>query len=305
MPLVAQIPKNESFIKNFGSYRKYINVLSRKETAVQRQIRRGGLGSYESAFQAALMALCEQPSKRLVFYDIGSHIGIYSALIGVIFKRQSPSVFAFEPTPHTCKLCRLMRDANDLGYQVVQSAIAADTGSIEFYLSPKAESSNSMNGNFRKGSEKITVPVTTIDKYVSSGAPAPSIMKIDVETLEADVLSGSRKTIANHKPIITCEFLPRADCREGIGELMAWLQYYGYRFYQITETGPFDEYTASEVPDVLDSKLRDWILSPEPLSEAYYSSLFDWRSAMKTSEVETNILVEPGKLEPDMLYETW
>ncbi|MEO9971915.1 MAG: hypothetical protein ABJG15_19120 [Hyphomonadaceae bacterium] len=99
MPLLAQTPKNSAFISKYGSYRKYINVLSRKETAVQRQIRRGGLGSYEAEFQAALMALCEQPSNRLVFYDVGAHIGIYSALIGVIFKQRSPAIFAFEPTP--------------------------------------------------------------------------------------------------------------------------------------------------------------------------------------------------------------
>ncbi|MEO9971916.1 MAG: FkbM family methyltransferase [Hyphomonadaceae bacterium] len=199
----------------------------------------------------------------------------------------------------------MLRDANDLGYPVAQSAIAADTGSIDFFLSPKAESSNSLNANFRKGSEKITVPVTTIDRYISLGAPVPTIMKIDVETLEPEVLAGSRKTVANHKPIITCELLPRADSRDGIGELMAWLQYYGYRFYQITETGPFGEYSASEVIGALDSHLRDWILSPEPLSKAYYDSLSLWREAMNTSDVDTNLFIEPGDPVFEDLQKHW
>jgi len=269
MPLIAQIPRNQYFIKKYGSYRRYINILSRKETAVQRHIRRGGLGSYESAFQSALFALCEQPSNQNVFYDIGAHIGIYSLLLGTVFRNSPLSIFAFEPTPRTAELCRVARDANNLNFSIMQTAVGCDSGEIDFYLSTKTESSNSMNSDFRPGSEKISVPLTTIDRVVASGIPYPSIMKVDVETLEPDVLVGSRKTISQFKPIITCEFLPRKDTRDSIGELLSWLTYYGYIFYRITSEGEFKQYDSLKALDSFDSEERDWILSPTPLTKAH------------------------------------
>lgn len=188
-----------------------------------------------------------------------------------------------------------MRDANDLGYMVTETAIGSEAGTVDFFLSPKAESSNSMNADFRPGAAKITVPLTTIDRFASSGAPAPTIMKIDVETLEADVLAGGRKTIAAHRPIITCEFLPRADGVDGIGELLSWLAYYGYNFYQVTESGEFEQYSHKDALSALDSVMRDWVLSPEPLTKDFYTSLGSWREAMPSSDASTNILVDGGQ----------
>ena len=66
---------------------------------MQRRLRREGLAGYESLVQATLLALCEQKTEKLVFYDVGAHIGLYVAMVSAIFHRANPTCYAFEPTP--------------------------------------------------------------------------------------------------------------------------------------------------------------------------------------------------------------
>ena len=82
MPLFIATPRNDT---SKHPYATHLNVLSRKQTAVQRALRRGGLANYEPLLQATLFSLCDSSNHRPVFYDVGSHIGLYSALDGLDF----------------------------------------------------------------------------------------------------------------------------------------------------------------------------------------------------------------------------
>jgi FkbM family methyltransferase len=293
MPLIATVPHNQSFVTSQGSYRKYLNLMNRKETAVQRIVAKDGLGGYETLFSASLMALCELRADRIAFFDVGSHIGLYSTLIGTIFHHSGPFVLAFEPTPRTFELCCALRDTNDLAYMVMQKAVAADSGSVAFYLSPKSEASNSLNADFRPGATRIDVEQTTLDQVVAHGAPAPNIIKIDVETMEADVVFGARNMIAAHRPIITCELLKSCD-RSSIRQMIYFLTALDYRFYRIEEQTPFPEFAMDAVLDAVHPVYRDWIFAPKPLGEAFYASNTRWRSAMKSAGPNSNLFVEAG-----------
>ncbi len=85
MPLVVKIPENASVISASGSYPRALNVLDRRETAVQRKLRSEGLAGYEPLTQAVLLALAQRASKGGAFLDVGAHIGLYSALVDSIF----------------------------------------------------------------------------------------------------------------------------------------------------------------------------------------------------------------------------
>jgi FkbM family methyltransferase len=295
MPLIAQTPRNKKFLSNNDRYPRYINFLDRKKTAVQRQIRRGGLGSYESDFQSAFLSLCELQAGHFVVYDIGAHIGFYSALASCIFggRRGGPFILAFEPTPSTAKEAISLRDANGFVYQVLQVAVGASAGSTELFLSTKAETSNSMNPDFRPGSTPITVEVTTIDKVYSSGAPAPGIIKIDVETFETEVIRGAFHTILKTRPYITCEMLPSASKRD-LKATLGMLDGLEYTFYQVTKEDEFQPRGVEDSLEAISSDDRDWIFAPSKLGDDFFEMKRNWSRALKDCETGTNVLVEGG-----------
>jgi FkbM family methyltransferase len=305
MPMLAQVPFNEKFSKSNGSYRKFINLLDRKATAVQRQIRRGGLGSYEPNLQAALFALAERSSSRFVFYDVGAHIGIYSVLMSILMRHRNLSVHAFEPTPKTAAINRSIRDVNNLSYQVNQIALGSKSGAVDLFISSIAETSNSLNIKFRDSVDRVTVPLSTIDDYVESGSPWPNLIKVDVETLESEVLLGARKTIAKFRPCITCEFLPRPEVKDSIGEVLSWMKFYNYKFYRVSTGNLFDEFDVYGALDAFDSKRRDWILTSLPLDHSFYKSLNYWRSGIAECNSNSNIFYNSGEIDAAKLLEFW
>jgi FkbM family methyltransferase len=305
LPLIAQTPHNPQYIEQFGTYRKSVTVLSRKETAVQRQVRRAGIGGYEPAFQAALLALCETGRDPIVYYDIGAHIGIYSMLIGTILRERGVKIYAFEPTPSTANLARILRDSNGLDYELVEKAVGRKEGSAQLFLSPKTESSNSLNADFRPGSRAVDVKVTTVDAEVRGGCPPPTIMKIDVETLEADVILGSREVIAQSKPVITCELLPRSDTRTGNQEILSMLEYYGYSFYRVGMEKRLREFSAVDALAALDADEKDWVLSPKKLGSKFYAALERWRLAISECNADANRLLDGGVWDRAILEEVW
>lgn len=305
MPMIAQLPFNRYFAQKFGYYKKYINLLDRKETAVQRQVRRGGLASYEPDFQSALLALSQLNQGRLVFYDIGAHIGLYSLLLSKIFHQYNHSIHAFEPTASTANMACRIRDANNMLYQVNKYAIGSYEGFVNLYISNKAETSNSLNPSFRNATEVRKVKINTIDNYVKSGAPVPTIIKIDTETLEPEVLIGARKTIATHSPIITCELLPKKNLKDSIGEALSWINYHGYNLYQISSNKEYEQFSVKDAIDSLSSERRDWILSKFKLQNQFYTIKDQWRDAIDTCTQDTNKYYESGKFEYKLLLEEY
>ena len=183
MPLIAKLPFNKSFSDSQGVYPTHLNVLSRKKNAVQRKIRRGGLGSFETDFQAALLALCETSVDNIRFYDIGAHMGLYSSLVSTIFRSANPYVVAVEPTPDTAKDARLLRQANGLQYTIVEAAVSDTHGEVLLHLSDKSEASNSLNPNFRKGDDAVRVPLTTLDRLIEDGFAPVSYTHLTLPTI--------------------------------------------------------------------------------------------------------------------------
>ena len=294
MPLIIKLPENRLYLKNHGPYRSHLNVLDRKKTAVQRQLRRGGLGSFELDFQAALLALCETSKPPLSVYDIGAHIGLYSALIATIFHAQSPRITTFEPTPSTAKVTIKLRDKNGLDYEIRQVAISDQIGTVDLFLSSKAETSNSLNSSFRKGDESVSVPVCTIDKLVADGLAPPTLMKIDVETFEANVLRGALDTIERYKPIVTLEILSSV-ARAPMHDVLKQIEGFGYSFYRVERRNfNWEKATADVVMDKITSERPDWICVADDLTPDFFAARTRWKHRLKECTAETNVLIPAG-----------
>jgi hypothetical protein len=72
-----------------------LDIVEPNTTAVQRFIRREGLGAYEPPTAAAMLSLCAMLDPGFVVYDVGANMGLYGQLAASMF---SPSiVHSFEP----------------------------------------------------------------------------------------------------------------------------------------------------------------------------------------------------------------
>ncbi|MGY0061222.1 FkbM family methyltransferase [Streptomyces sp. LZ34] len=293
MPLAITLPLNPDVIAAEGPYPRALNVLSRKQTAVQRQLRRAGLAGYEPTTQATLLALAQRAPTGSAVYDIGAHIGLYSALISAVYGHGRLRTYAFEPTPDTAGLCRRIRACNRLSYEVVESAVSSAPGTAELYLSEKTESSNSLNSAHRKHSSSVRVPVTTVDAFTAERGAAPYLVKIDVETFEAAVLEGALRTVDRHRPWIVCELLPSAD-HDALRRALAPLVARGYGLHPITPEAPWLRYDESGYRHAVSGQCRDWLLAPAPLTPGFHRAVRRWLIAILACDETTNLLTPAG-----------
>ncbi|MEU8827393.1 FkbM family methyltransferase [Streptomyces sp. NPDC048636] len=289
MPLAITLPLNPEVLRTSGPYPRALNVLSRKQTAVQRQLRRAGLAGYEPTTQATLLALAQQAPPGGAVYDIGAHIGLYSALISAVYGKGGPRTIAFEPTPETAALCRRIRECNRLGFEVHQAALSREPGTAELYFSHKSESSNSLNPAHRKHSASVSVPVTTVDAVTEERGLTPHLIKIDVETFEAAVLEGALSTVRRHRPWIVCELLPSAD-HDALRTALAPLTAMDYGLYPIAPDAPWHRYDETTYRPAVSAQCRDWLLAPRPPTPAFHRAVRQWLIAILACDETTNLL---------------
>jgi len=148
-------------------------------------------GEYNKEECEHIVALANE--KKGLVLDIGANIGnISQALISA-----GHEVVAFEPQPEVCELLRL----NCPSAVVHNLAVGATNSIVQI---PKIDYSQS--GNFGGVSIDsgigLVIEVRTLDSYKLNDV---SLIKIDVEGFEEQVLLGAQETIARSKPIIYLE----------------------------------------------------------------------------------------------------
>jgi FkbM family methyltransferase len=178
----------------------------------------GGWQAYEPPLPVLIARHAQV--RRSVFIDIGANTGFYSLLAASC---GASRVFSFEPVPDIRSIfsANVQRSGLTDVIHISPEALGERPGSFELYL-PDAghgliETSASLNKNFRKvHSAKINVQVNTVDEFFK-GVPLDRedaiLIKIDVESLESDVVMGGQKFIGDFLPNITAELLPNCDTR--------------------------------------------------------------------------------------------
>ncbi|UUU24209.1 FkbM family methyltransferase [Streptomyces sp. DSM 40750] len=296
MPLAIRLPHHSGVLEADGSYPRALNVLSRKQTAVQRQLRRSGLAGYEPVTQATLLALAQQAPPGSAVYDVGAHIGLYAALIDAVYGHRL-SVHAFEPTPDTARICEDIRRHNGLGFELITSAVSDTPGTAELCLSLKGESSNSLNAAHRKHTETVSVPVTTLDAFTEERSARPHLIKIDVETLEGQVLAGALETVRRHRPWIVLEILPSSD-HDALGRALDVLTELGYGLHLLQPESPWPGRNRGDYRRHVGGQCRDWLLAPAPLTYDFHHAVRTWLRAILACDERTNLIVPAGVFFP-------
>lgn len=135
-------------------------------------------------------------------FDIGAHIGLYSAPFGEMVG-PTGKVYCFEPTPSTFDVLKKTIQLNPYKNVIpVQMAISDKNETVVFNLtSPDGAGSNANSiVRIERTSKSIEIEACSIDEFRRTNNLSVQILKIDVEGAELLALLGARDTFLNERP---------------------------------------------------------------------------------------------------------
>jgi FkbM family methyltransferase len=179
-------------------------------------------GKYEVHLQKALLAHLQPGS---VVYDVGAHIGVVSIFASELVG-STGAVFAFEADPENAKRIEDHVRRNSLGQiQVFSCAVWSSPGQLSFERASAQSSRNQGSVVATSGQAKdvIVVQSISLDNFAHEHLP-PTLIKIDVEGAEAEVLRGCEQIFSRSHPVLICEVHHR-DAEE---QVCPWLSQRGY-----------------------------------------------------------------------------
>jgi FkbM family methyltransferase len=155
-----------------------------------------------------LVHLVRKRNKKLVVFDIGANIGLFSLFLRQF--KENVSGVAFEPVPETFKVLTGNFERNLIdNVTPLPRAVGNYQGEVTFFVGHHHKSSLVRDWASDHGTTEINeikVMSVTIDKMVENDSEkAPDIIKIDVEGGGDKVLKGAYHTLKTKRPILLFE----------------------------------------------------------------------------------------------------
>jgi FkbM family methyltransferase len=157
-------------------------------------------------------ALAERLKAGMVFYDLGANIGLFT-LIGARCVGPHGRVFAFEPDPAVCVHLRENVTRNGFSnVDVVEAAVSSTTGLADFVRADPKVSPDLGFGRIDSGNAgPAAIRVRSIAlKHFLQDAPAPNVIKCDVEGAETEIFREPEDVVNLQRPLIVCELHSQA-----------------------------------------------------------------------------------------------
>ena len=153
------------------------------------------------------------PIENKNFIDVGVNIG--QTLLKLKSVSSEVDYIGFEPNPMCVNyVSKLIKENNFDNTQIIPSGISDrnEIGVLNFFSQSETDSGASMIEDFRpsqKTFKKEFIPLFNLDSLKNKiNLDSISILKIDVEGAELEVLNSFKKEIEEKKPIILIEILP-------------------------------------------------------------------------------------------------
>jgi FkbM family methyltransferase len=167
---------------------------------------------------------------------------------------------AFEPIP---ALAAQIASAFP-GVECRQLAVGASAGVAEFCHFTQMDGWSGLRRSPKVSDERghpqyISVTVSTLELELAG--MTPSVIKIDVEGAELDVLEGGRAVLREARPIVIFEHVADAAALYGAAPEGMWdlLSELGYSIFSVTGDGPFTRAQFAQSSTVV-----NWLATPGP-----------------------------------------
>lgn len=181
------------------------------------------------------------------FIDVGANIGYYTIIAGKI--NPKIKILAIEPEPINLSFLKRNIQTNNIhNVQTFEGVVGNQAGKTTLFVSPNSSGEHS---TVIKSDKTLLVSSTTIDELVKKFNLSPSIIKIDVEGAEGDVIEGSVQTINKYRPDLIFEYSLRNENNPSIFDQLIPN---GYRFFIINERNKSQTSTS---PKALSLLLKD------------------------------------------------
>jgi FkbM family methyltransferase len=182
-----------------------------------------------------LLAFRLEPGSSCI--DIGANIG--EILQQMVAYAPEGRHIAYEPLPELAADLARRFPAVD----VRNAAVAREPGTAEFTRIKSAHTRSGLGVDGAEGdTERFPVAIEALDASLPEGF-VPSVIKIDVEGAELDVLAGGLETIRRHRPLIAFEHgSPEGGDTATSRDLHALLTgEAGLRLFDLDGAGPLGE----------------------------------------------------------------
>lgn len=192
------------------------------------------LGTYEAAIQRCI---ADNLGPADVFVDIGANVGFFSLIAA---RRVGPDgrVYAFEPVAeNAASIVRSSRLNGMSNVDVYAEAVGARTYRTELILAQHIGGAMLASaGTPPDFAGSVQVDVVSLDDVIGTRKlRRPTLVKIDVEGAEMDVLQGMRRTLCSARPTLIYEVddETRNGLEEKCGEIASFLDSAGYKIWPL------------------------------------------------------------------------
>lgn len=185
-------------------------------------------------------------------FDVGANIGLMA--IPVLHACSGCRVVSFEPSPNSLPFLEQTARASAYAdrWVIRGTALAGKSGELDFTIGRPDEA---LFEGFRSAANiaharTIKVPVSTLDaEWQAIGKPAVSVVKIDVEGAEGEVLAGAREVITEQRPALLIEWHEPYLARFGTSarSLLTLGEEFGYQAFTVPGGVPVRDASALRV----------------------------------------------------------
>jgi FkbM family methyltransferase len=234
MPKMNRLLLRQKVMEKVRSNHLVSPTLRRLQTS--RLIRAGESSEYLWLYRLAT------PKTRAI--DVGANVGLTSSILARRVGAKG-DVLALEPNP---RIFRQLLAGSKLPIYPLQVAAGAAFG--EAILNVPEDSNGVYLGQsgsllvksvaLKNESHHISVPVITLDSLLIWSRFETSLIKIDVEGFELQVLEGATKTIATYAPALLVEIEEQHQpSTQTIEDVFKKIIDFGYALFAIGPNGPF------------------------------------------------------------------
>jgi FkbM family methyltransferase len=133
-----------------------------------------------------------------VIVDIGANIGYYTLQVARL-AGDNGKVYAIEPVPENVELLKKNIELNDYSnIEVFQLAVGDVNKTAYVYITDRRNTAAMIET--QASIDKAPVELTTLDKFLEN-KPPPSLIRMDVEGYEAEIMKGMRGLLESNKPL--------------------------------------------------------------------------------------------------------